>query len=272
MTNSSEPEILCMSLDGAEWPVTVERYPGGEPLVRERNVPVAMLLRPKRLTTFFAALWWVDALAERGIPAPRLVLPYAPGARQDRMNASGDVLFTAKSVAREINLRSFPKVTVFDPHSDVIAGLIDRCTVVHADIFPARSASYDGVIAPDAGAEKRASLVAQRLGVELYRGWKERDVTTGALKGFGVQMLGALCHYLVVDDICDGGGTFLGLAERIDSLGATADLYTSHGLYTQGTDALLRAFPRVFCTDSTLGAKPGVTVFPIALSLLRGRS
>ncbi|MEP7001382.1 MAG: hypothetical protein ABI969_12940 [bacterium] len=242
-------------------------YPDGTPLF---DAPVAMpdtiLLRPRNLATFVAALYWVDALVERGHPVPSLVLPLIPGARQDRLNPSGDYLFTVKSVAQAINARHFPTVTVLDPHSDVGPALIDRCRVVPATFSNDRH--YDGVIAPDGGAEKRAYRIAASLGVRLYHAWKTRDVSSGALTGFGIEPMPA-GNYLIVDDLCDGGGTFIGLADVLDACGARADLYVTHGLFTKGTQLLLDRFTNVFCTDSVMGERPGVTVLPRCLALLQ---
>jgi len=242
-------------------------YPDGAPLAEAPvALPEAILLRPRTLERFVAALYWVDALAERGHPIPPLVLPMIPGSRQDRINPSGDYLFTLKSVAKALNARRFPSVTVLDPHSDVGPALIDRCQVVAASFASDRK--YDGVIAPDGGAEKRAYRIASSLGVPLYHAWKSRDVKTGALAGFGIEPLPA-GNYLVVDDICDGGGTFIGLADLIDARGARADLYVTHGLFTKGTKPLLDRFACVFCTDSVIGDRPGVTILPRCSAMLQ---
>lgn len=247
--------------------VELRSYPDGMPLVAfPFGEPTALLLRPNTVNALMTALWWVDAIAERGGIVPALILPCLPGARQDRLNPVGDFLFTAKSVAREINARGFPSVTVLDPHSDVMPAMLERCRVVPA-AFVESETVYAGVVSPDAGAEKRAWRVASSLGVPLYHAWKSRDVATGAISGFGVQTL-TPGRYLVVDDLCDGGGTFLGLAAEIEREGARADLYVTHGLFTKGTKPLLEAFENVYCTDSTTGDKPGVTVLPRCESLL----
>lgn len=259
------------------WPYAeyfeIKHYPSGEPLVSfdpgfPWQVISRILLRSPLVSDLMTALFFVDALVDRGIEVPELVLPFVPGARQDRLNPTGDFLFSAKSVAREINSRKFPRVIIFDPHSEVIAGMIDHCTVAHADVcVDVDFSRYCGVIAPDAGSEKRAGGVAKKLGLPLRHGWKVRDVTTGALTGFGLE------HWessdketkplLVVDDICDGGGTFLGLGKVIKERGLRADLYVTHGIFTQGTEKLLAAYERVFCTDSLERERPGVTVFQV---------
>jgi ribose-phosphate pyrophosphokinase len=248
--------------------LNVDRYPDGTPYIRFSGEGVdTLLLRPKSLTTFMAAMFFVDALRARDHSAPQLLLPLVPGSRQDRLLSEGDFLFTAKSIADEINRRGFPSVTVIDPHSNVTPALIDRCRVMTpadliADDMNRVDFSYNGVISPDAGAESRASGVARVLGLPLLRGWKKRDIGTGKLSGFGLQDLphkndesGRGGHYLVVDDICDGGGTFIGLAEEIHKQQATADLYTTHGLYTLGLTKLLKSYQRVITTDSCISSE-----------------
>ena len=115
--------------------------------------------------------------------------------------------------------------------------------------------------------QERAYRIAASLRVPLYHAWKTRDVTSGALAGFGIEPVRA-GNYLVVDDLCDGGGTFIGLADLLDASGARADLYVTHGLFTKGTQALLDRFTRVFCTDSVIGDRPGVTILPRCSALL----
>lgn len=249
----------------------VSNYPGGEPIVTDDCLfPHRALFRPRTLESLMTGLFWVDAVVARGGAAPHLLLPYVPGGRQDRLNPSGDLLFTLRSVATEINARHFPSVTVLDPHSDVTPALIDRCKVIRAcDVTAYSKGGYAAVVAPDGGAEKRALGVAQRLGVPLLHGWKTRDVTTGKLAGFGLETRGRpQGRVLVVDDICDGGGTFLGLADELDRVGLRADLSVTHGIFSAGTAALLQRYEKIFTTDSVLTDKPGCIVLPAAVCAL----
>lgn len=273
MTNELMFTARTGGMDPPVYPVKVDWYPGGEPLIDfPRDQPVArILLRPSSLASFMAAMFWVDALAERGHELLELVLPFVPGARQDRLNDAGDYLFTAKSVAKEINARRFDTVTIVDPHSDVVPALIDHCRVVTAaDCLMSFGRGYSAVVAPDGGAAKRATGVARKLNVPLLHAWKTRDVQTAAIHGFGLQPFGGAGRVLVVDDICDGGGTFIGLAGELERVGLRADLYVTHGVFSKGTAPLLALFRHVFCTDSVLGDKPGVAVMPICERLLTG--
>lgn len=269
--------------------VRLAAYPGGEPLVEfpRGSVVDRVLVRPASMLAFTSAMFWIDALVERGHRVPELVLPFFPGARQDRLTREGDFLFTAKSVAKMVNARNFPRVIVVDPHSDVVPALVDRCKVITlADVVAsclggtpsAPSQRYGAVIAPDGGAEKRALGVAKLLGVPLLHAWKRRDVATGALSGFGLEQVSpGLAPVLVVDDICDGGGTFVGLADLLALVGIKADLLVTHGIFSQGLSHLAAKFGAVTCTDTVLGPwrrhvdspkQPGPQVLSICEDLL----
>lgn len=187
-----------------------------------------------------------------------LVMPFAPGARQDRRNKTGDVLFAAKYYANIINSIGFDKVTIVDPHSEVMPALINSVQIVTAgDVILNNKKvlrTYDGVIAPDAGAAKRAYGVAEVLGVPVYQAWKHRNVANGALEGFGCQPL-CFGTYLMVDDICDGGGTFMGLASHIQETDGrdqeiVLDLYVTHGIFQKGLRDLKTKFGQIITTDS----------------------
>lgn len=262
--------------------IDVRSYPSGEPRVTFplMNAHIRrILVRPASMLEFMAAMFFVDAYAERGHETPELILPFVPGARQDRMNDEGDYLFTAKSIAKEINARRFPMVAVLDPHSEVIAGLIDRCSVVHAaHCYASRVAPVDdekvryaAVVSPDAGGEKRAAGVAKLLGVPLVHAWKSRDVATGAITGFGMEASAlAGANVLVVDDICDGGGTFLGLSRVLREHLIRADLYVTHGLFSKGIAPLKTCYSKITCTDSVAASVdlPGLDVIPVCERLL----
>jgi hypothetical protein len=52
---------------------------------------------------------------------------------------------------------------------------------------------------------------------------------------------------VIVDDICDGGGTFLGLAARLGEQDAgLLTLCVTHGLFTKGVMPLLDVFDRIY--------------------------
>jgi ribose-phosphate pyrophosphokinase len=89
---------------------------------------------------------------------------------------------------------------------------------------------------------------------------KHRDAGTGKLSSFAVPEL-RTHKVLIVDDICDGGGTFVGIARALpENHTHMLGLYVTHGLFSRGIGELVKYFTRIFTTDSLLSASVvGVT-------------
>lgn len=249
-------EIMFKGVDFSTSIFFLKMYSDGTPMVKtdqfEEIVENAdtMILRPSNLSEFVTGMFLVDAIHAAGGDIPTLVIPYVPGARQDRINPTGDVLFTAQSVAEMINERTFSRVIILDPHSPVTPSLIHRVVEYPLERVASRLwQGYTGIIAPDKGAKDRAEIFAAAMDLPIYYASKNRDVSTGRLSGFSVD-IPAGGHYLVADDICDGGGTFVGLGEKIKEQGAFADLFVSHGIFSKGTDELKKIYKNIYTTDS----------------------
>jgi ribose-phosphate pyrophosphokinase len=246
--------------------ITLGLYPDNTPVVDLEdawNVNggsfKAILVRPNSMQEFFTAMMIVDSIRERGGYVNDLILPCIPGQRQDRMKWEGDWLMTLKFVAKTINGMNFRKVVALDPHS-LASGMIDRLIIPELSVgLYKKMGIYDGVIAPDAGAAARAGKVAEALNVPLYQASKHRDPETNKLSGFRLDDLPSNSHYLVVDDLCDAGGTFLGLAGVINENGATADLFVTHGLFSKGAVGRLeKVYNKIYTTNSLDSPRSGV--------------
>jgi ribose-phosphate pyrophosphokinase len=248
-------------------------YPDNTPVVDLEDVwaeyaysddSLIMVSRPDSLHDFVTHMMVADSFEERGRPIDTLVIPRIPGARQDRVKWEGDWLLTLKSVAKMINDRHFELVVTLDPHSMATTALINRLEVHPVDFntdFPA--VTYAGVIAPDLGASKRAEEAARQLNVPVFQAGKKRDPQTNKLSGFRFyDTLVPSNRYLVVDDLCDAGGTFIGLAEEAHKVyDVTLDLFVTHGLFTKGTTALSQQYENIISTDSVeINNAPVITI------------
>lgn len=177
------------------------------------------------------------------------VIPFMPFARDDRRNHAGDgsELELALEIAERLG------ATCIDPHSDVAGQMMHftQAQVVNDfsmhGLFP-----IDAIIAiPDAGAAKKAYTWLEGRPQQVVQCLKKRDTATGKLSGFEV-LADTLCGQpvVIVDDICDAGGTFLGLAEQLKAKGAgPLSLAVTHGLFTKGTDVLRGAFDKIYTLD-----------------------
>lgn len=198
---------------------------------------------------------WADAVHRDG-GNPHLLLPYLPGARQDRRQP-GEAL-SCKVYADIINGCNFTNVVCADPHSDVMPALINNLTIVSPEeilkyyLLPVYTL-YEGIIIPDAGATKRCQRVAAAFNLPTYQAYKHRDMSTGKLSGFSCEELPPHGTFLVVDDICDGGGTFMGLAAAIGPE-VKLDLFVTHGIFSgDNAENLYKYFGRIITTDSHQG-------------------
>jgi ribose-phosphate pyrophosphokinase len=58
-------------------------------------------------------------------------------------------------------------------------------------------------------------------------------------------------NVLVVDDICDGGRTFIQLGKKLREQGCKElSLLVTHGIFSYGVDELMKIYDRVYTTDS----------------------
>lgn len=201
-----------------------------------------------------------NALEIKGIKRFKLVMPYLPYARQDRVCADGEA-FSLKVFADLINSLNFENVYVLDAHSDVSVALIKNC--VNYSNIPYVKQALDDIgknlylISPDLGADKKSERLFEhfiQFGGIIKCG-KKRDPNTGQLSGFQVfsdNLEGKDC--IIVDDICDGGGTFLGIANELKKKGA-GDIYlfVSHGIFAKGFTLLKEYFKKIYTTDSVCG-------------------
>lgn len=192
------------------------------------------------------------------------VVPYFPFGRHDRRRSCMDglELQLAIDMIRDEGIR----VVTFDPHSDVLGQLphIPQCAIVNAVNTHVKDGLFPTdvhIVIPDAGATKKAmEWVGSRIWMQ---GHKYRDPATGQLSGFGVDCVDfGGCPVLIVDDICDGGGTFLGLLDELKKKNAGAcTLMVTHGGFSKGQGLLTDAFDRVI-TVGFQDTLPGVESVP----------
>lgn len=265
-------------------------FPDGQPGLKLLNTGICSLVEircritsPRDLMMLELA---VDVLRRHHPNRPiDITIFYLMGGRMDRPIDRFHP-FTLAVVARRIRALEPHKVTVFDPHSDVTPALLNA-KVWPPDKFVAQAISRLGglmvgannvprtiLVSPDAGASKKTERLAAQFGLPMIQCLKHRDMETGALShtevlAFPGECIGKRC--LIVDDICDGGGTFTPIADQLHNRGATrVELYVSHGIFSKGLP--LEGIDHVYTTDSYSAAgdmpidpscEQGLTVFPL---------
>ncbi len=182
-----------------------------------------------------------------------LHMPYLPFARQDK-RVSNARTFNLEVFADLINPLRFGEVTSIDVHNPRrTRSLIKNFRNVeprefHRDTFNA--VSPDLVVFPDAGAAKRYDLGPIRS-VTLG---KARNKVTGEIlsltcEGKAAQVVERGKRALIIDDICDGGATFIKAAQCLKEIQPRIDVHlaVTHGIFSRGVEPLTRAGITVHC-------------------------
>jgi ribose-phosphate pyrophosphokinase len=231
-------------------------FPSGELGVKLENLPeeitfIEVEWNFENNEEIFELLLLSDAFAQFGKMIDRLRIPYLPYSRQDRVCHSGES-FSLEVIAKLINLVNAQQVSTWDVHSEVAYEKIFRLNNIQQYMIAAPLPKFDVLIAPDKGAAEKAKLHDQVICegtpvVFLTKTRKDGKVLYDDLESDTIQ--GEAC---VVDDLCDGGGTFLSLAEmlRRTQPGITKlSLYVTHGLFTAGAETLLLLYDEIFTAN-----------------------
>ena len=191
----------------------------------------------------------------------RLVLPYIPYARQDRITNPGEAL-SIKVFANLLNTLNYRSVYVLDPHSDVCTALIENVKIIPQwEIFADAVPEDVDLIAPDAGALKKVYKLQEAVrkrGIEVpvRIATKHRDTHTGKVSHTTIEGNPVNKTCVVIDDICDTGGTLLALANILEEQYEKRILMVTHGIFSKGIAKLSIAYNRILSTNSFSELKP----------------
>lgn len=233
-------------------------FSGGEVHIKlqDRADEVLVSARLNDSNDVMKLLLAVDALRRNGSKTITAFIPYLPYARQDRVMVGGEPL-SIKVMCNLINSCNFEKVYVFDVHSEVSLALLDNCELISNYSLAKQVLSNHSdylLVSPDAGALKKIYKLAEALNYtnDIVLCNKVRDVSNGKIKQITVDQddLGGKDCF-IIDDICDGGATFVGVAKELKKRNAgKVSLIVSHGIMSHGETELVDWIDHIYTTDS----------------------
>ena len=233
-----------------------------------------------------------QALKEVGVQRIKLYVPYCVGARSDRKFMEGGINYVKHVIAPIINSQSYEQVIIMDPHSDVLEACINNFVKVDnirlvefafKDYFLSKGfetwsgSNFENVrlISPDAGALKKVFHVADTVKYrnEVIIASKHRNLETGKIDYTNVPMSvnDADKDVFIIDDICDGGRTFIEVAKAVNEVRKLSSsvhpdnhgknyLIITHGIFSAGFDSLGEYFDGIYCTNSVKYITDGTIV------------
>lgn len=219
---------------------------------------------PRRVT------WWFEEERElidllslfKLLPRPESValhIPYLPYARQDKPVAN-DATFNLSVLIDVLGLLHCGPITAVDAHSLVTEKCLPNfhnlsVKAIHEAVIKQFKPTH--VVFPDLGAKNRYSSMPFFDLTHLVF-YKDRDASTGEIikhsmstyRRFEMRTQGVNPktyatdgdRYLIVDDLCDGGATFISVAQQLRSSGKDIKihLHVTHGLFSKGREHLIQ--------------------------------
>ena len=256
----------------------ISRFPDGQQSIRilehsyntfyslkEQPTPVIIKSRLNSFQDLELIICANQALKEIGVKSVKLYIPYCIGGRSDRKFQEGGINYIKTVIAPILNSQNFDEVRIMDPHSDVLEACINNFVKINNDglmlmalksiLNEDNDVSNICLVSPDAGAYKKIFDVAKKFGIDkIITATKVRDIKTGKILHTEIPTLDQhnKLKYIIVDDICDGGRTFIELAKAIHGSRPTAEVYlvVTHGIFSNGLYELSKEITRIYSTNS----------------------
>lgn len=210
----------------------------------------------------------VASLREARVKEIYLYVPYILGSRSDRKFSEGGNNYLKDVICPILNSLELESITTLDPHSDCLEMGLKRykkqdneaLLQFFIDGQHNRFSATTVLISPDAGASKKIFKIAEKINYkgEIITCSKDRDEKGKLAKCIVPEIRTGLLdkEFVIIDDICDGGRTFINIAEiiskRIKTFGIKPKIHliVTHGIFSKGFSELSQYFDSIHCTNS----------------------
>src|SRR5256714_11019089 len=228
--NRALAQEICSNLGCDPGLATTDRFSDGEfnfqitENVRGADVFIVQPTCPPTDSHLMELLVMIDAFTRASAERVTAVIPYFGYARSDKKDRPR-VPISAKLVANLIATAGVDRILTIDLHASQIQGFFDipvdhlYAAPIVVEYFREKPIENLIVVAPDTGGAERARAYAKRLNAGLALCDKRRDRPNVAeVMNIVGDVEGKKC--LIVDDMCDTGGTICKVAEALHKAGA----------------------------------------------------
>ena len=243
--NANRPlaEEICRYLGIPLGRANTTRFPDGEfnfhigENVRGSDVFIVQPTCPPSDRNLMELLIMIDTFVRASAERVTAVIPYFGYARSDKKDRPR-VPIAAKLVANLLTTAGAQRILTIDLHASQIQGFFDipvdhlYAAPIVVDYFKTNPIENLIVVAPDTGGAERARAYAKRLdaGLALCDKRRERANEADVMNIVG-DVRGKNC--LIIDDMCDTGGTICKVAEALHKAGANEiSACFTHGVFS----------------------------------------
>lgn len=255
LVDSSKSDILYEKSSFPDGQQNITLYP----CIVEEDVQITSRLNNwKDLELIIAS---VACLKNLGCKNIHLYTPYILGARSDRQFTIGGNNYLKDVLCPIINSLNLASITCIDPHSDCLEmGLNNFRKVSNTQLVkwvlsnePFITGNGFEILSPDGGALKKIYKLTEEIDYlgEVIVCSKSRN-ELGKLSKITVPKTSLKKDLIIIDDLIDGGGTFINIAKRLREEGFKKKLYliVTHGIFSKPLQEIIQHFNGIFCTNS----------------------
>ena len=245
--------LNLVNLEKSDIKYTLSRFPDGEVQISLEDFShkdkICVKCRITNAEELFIVTQVLDILDRHGVYY-YVDIFYLMGMRMDRV-MDFNRPFTLKVITKMLGNSNAENFSVLEPHSDAIYG--HRFGV----LYPGKHTRPDNLtvdyqlVLPDAGAVDRYKYFDK----DFISCSKVRDTSTGKILEIKIDNPEKLDGrpLMIIDDLCDGGGTFCGIAECFKKIGIPKDrlnISVVHMVNPKGIENLSKNFNHVWFTNS----------------------
>lgn len=256
--------INLINMNNGTIPYDIVQFNDGETHIKlltdiDRKYPVDVITRIRSWNDLMLLMQVGDILKRMEVEIA-LYINYLIGMRMDRVISFNEA-YTLKIIAEMINSIGADKVSILEPHSEKTLKLIDNSEGI--DYMVDSYLKIDNqtiVVFPDAGAKARYGNKLPS-NVPIVCCSKKRDVNTGEIIGLEIENPEVIENalndkarnyrtFLVIDDLCDNGGTFVGISKLLSGYNLSKSICVTHLVSARGIKNLSENYDFVLVTNS----------------------
>lgn len=252
--------LNLVDLSKSDFDYSIYNYPDNEKHIVlhgtdwNKYKSINIVTRIASMDDLFILLQINQILQHEGVKINTLTILYLLGARCDRRFSLGEAI-DANIVQQLIGTIAAEYILFLDPHSinkknfDFISsekiGARYNLIAKNLDLY-----RYN-ICYPDEGAARRYSSELNPHTVRLI-GEKHRKSDRISISLTELRLLDADYPILVIDDLCDGGGTFVSLANELDVIypDFKREIWVTHAIQKSGIKLLASKYNKVYITNS----------------------
>ena len=250
-------QLNLVHLEDSDIKYAIFKFPDGEVQISleefSHKEQVLVKCRVTNAEDLFILMQVLDIL-DRHEVLYNLHIYYLMGMRMDRV-MDFNRPFTLKVVLNSLKNCNADAVKILEPHSEVYYDYRFRgkFTALYIENNPSNTVWNDfQIVSPDTGAKERYDFQYNKTTLTCS---KIRDLATGKILDIKVDNPEIISDkpLLILDDLCDGGGTFCGIAKAFNALGIPKErlnIAVTHMVNPKGIKNLSENFNHVWFTNS----------------------